>query len=60
MSDKGIPDFYEQVVEDMILQELVDDLNQKVDMLRSEVDTIGNVLLQLIHARNVSIARGDE
>jgi len=55
MSDEII-----DVVEDMIVQELIDNLNQKVDMLRSEVDTIGNVLLQLIHARNVVIERGDE
>ena len=48
------------VVEDMIVQGLIDDLNQKVDMLRSEVDTIGNVLLQLIHARNDRIERGEE
>jgi len=55
MSDEII-----DVVEDMIVQKLIDDLNQKVDMLRSEVDTIGNVLLQLIHARNVAIERGEE
>ena len=55
MSDEII-----DVVEDMIVQGLIDDLNQKVDMLRSEVDTIGNVLLQLIHARNDAIVRGEE
>lgn len=55
MSDEII-----DVVEDMIVQGLIDDLNQKVDMLRSEVDTIGNVLLQLIHARNDAIERGEE
>ena len=55
MSDEII-----DVVEDMVVQELIDDLNQKVEMLRSEVDTIGNVLLQVIHARNDSIERGDE
>lgn len=48
------------VVDEMIVQERIDDLNQKVDMLRSEVDTIGNVLLQLIHARNDAIERGEE
>ena len=55
MSDEII-----DVVEDMIVQGLIDDLNQKVDMLRSEVDTIGNVLLQVIHARNLAIDRGEE
>jgi hypothetical protein len=55
MSDEII-----DVVEDMIVQGLIDDLNQKVDMLRSEVDTIGNVLLQLIHARNTAVERGEE
>ena len=55
MSDEII-----DVVEDMIVQGLIDDLNQKVDMLRSEVDTIGNVLLQVIHSRNTLVNRGEE
>jgi len=50
MSD-GIID----LVNTMELADLVSDLSDKVDMLRSEVDTIGNVLLQLIHARNQAI-----
>jgi hypothetical protein len=48
------------IVDTMELAVKVSDLDDKVDMLRSEVDTIGNVLLQLIHARNDQIARGDE
>ena len=55
MSDEII-----DIVDTMELAVKVSDLDDKVDMLRSEVDTIGNVLLQLIHARNDQIARGDE
>lgn len=55
MSDEII-----DVVDTMELAVMVSDLSDKVDMLRSEVDTIGNVLLQLIHSRNESILRGEE
>lgn len=48
------------VVDTMELAVMVSDLSDKVDMLRSEVDTIGNVLLQLIHSRNDAIVRGEE
>lgn len=48
------------VVDTMELADMVSDLSDKVDMLRSEVDTIGNVLLQLIHSRNDAIVRGEE
>ena len=37
------------VVDIMTLAENVFRLEEKVDMLRSEVDTIGNVLLQVLH-----------
>ena len=55
MSDEII-----EIVDTMELAVKVSDLADKVEMLRSEVDTIGNVLLQLIHARNEQLARGDE
>lgn len=49
------------VVDIMTLAEHVYRLSEKVEMLRSEVDTIGNVLLQLIHARNEELhLRGGE
>jgi hypothetical protein len=49
------------VVDIMTLAEHVYRLSEKVEMLRSEVDTIGNVLLQLIHARNEQLhLRGGE
>ena len=49
-----------EIVEEMDVHDWIADFNQKMDLLRSEVDTIGNVLLQLIHARNDRIERGEE
>ena len=49
-----------EIIEEMDVHDWIDEFNQKMDLLRSEVDTIGNVLLQLIHARNVSTDRGEE
>ena len=61
MSDENISrDDITDVVDIMTLAENVFRLEEKVDLLRSEVDTIGNVLLQLIHSRNEQISRGGE
>ena len=49
-----------QIIEEMELFDKIDMLESRVDLLRSEVDTIGNVLLQLIHARNDHMERGEE
>lgn len=51
------------VVDTMELAVMVSDLSDKLDLLRSEVDTIGNVLLQLIHSRTAvvtAVDRGEE
>lgn len=44
MSDEII-----EIVDTMELAEQVSALADKVNMLRSELDTIGNVLLQVLH-----------
>lgn len=45
------------IVDTMELAVMVSDLSDKLDLLRSEVDTIGNVMLQLIHTRNKIMAK---
>ena len=52
MSDEII-----EIVDTMELATMVSDLSDKLDLLRSEVDTIGNVMLQLIHTRNELMAK---
>lgn len=52
MSDEII-----EIVDTMELAVMVSDLSDKLDLLRSEVDTIGNVMLQLIHTRNKIMAK---
>lgn len=44
MSDEII-----EIVDTMELAAMVSDLSDKLNLLRSEVDTIGNVLLQVLH-----------
>jgi uncharacterized coiled-coil DUF342 family protein len=53
-------DIHEILEEIEDVHDCIAEFNQKMDLLRSEVDTIGNVLLQLIHARNAAAERGEE
>lgn len=55
MSDEII-----DVVDTMELASLVSDLDRKLNMLRSEVETIGHVLLQVIHREQNILLQEEE